>query len=99
RPPRPCLFPYTTLFRSLLSVQALLLVRRAHEGGGVEDQHHPAFAEDRGARHAGHLAVVRLQRLDDDLLLAEKRVDEKRHARAVRSEEHTSELQSREKLV
>src|SRR2546429_5346418 len=68
RPPRSTLFPYTTLFRSIL--------RGAHRGA--------AFL----ARQKRHLTetIARAQPRD-------------RNRRAVRSEEHTSELQSRLHLV
>src|SRR2546430_3708077 len=72
RPPRSTLFPYTTLFRSLLADGRGLRVAgdgRGAEGGLAE---HP---ERRGERFQGG----GLQRL--------------------RSEEHTSELQSQSNLV
>src|SRR3712207_8940015 len=77
RPPRSTLFPYTTLFRSLLA-DALL-----QAGEQREDPLH--VAGDRRlvlAREGAHLEV-----------LAD------RHPREDRSEEHTSELQSRQYLV
>src|SRR3989442_2854659 len=61
RPPRSTLFPYTTLFRSLLGE-----ARELHRRG-----------RHRGVRPAHH----------------------RRGSRAARSEEHTSELQSRPHLV
>src|SRR3712207_7518125 len=66
RPPRSTLFPYTTLFRSLLVVLPV------------------------------GLALVRRQAADVLLVDDERRVDQ---AREDRSEEHTSELQSRQYLV
>src|SRR3712207_7372885 len=67
RPPRSTLFPYTTLFRSLLHLRPHRLERRAAQKRGRElDADSPALD--------GHV-------LDD------------------RSEEHTSELQSRQYLV
>src|SRR3712207_8915731 len=80
RPPRSTLFPYTTLFRSLLGLGEPVrpglrpwVVEREHQVGG------------RGVP----------QPLDDDVpRLAD--VGEADHAR---SEEHTSELQSRQYLV
>src|SRR3712207_7546532 len=85
RPPRSTLFPYTTLFRS----DALL--DRARRVVGVQDP----LEEDRELRAvAQELQVLPLQR--------RPRVDadERLHRRArVRSEEHTSELQSRQYLV
>src|SRR2546429_5208028 len=74
RPPRSTLFPYTTLFRSLLHVLVQHPVGRKppdRRGDG------PAHEIDPGARHARFLAGVDL----------------------MRSEEHTSELQSRLHLV
>src|SRR3712207_7003228 len=66
RPPRSTLFPYTTLFRSV--------VHRRHAQCGAREV----------GRHRG-------QRAADDPAL--------RAAVVVRSEEHTSELQSRQYLV
>src|SRR3989442_3527155 len=72
RPPRSTLFPYTTLFRSLVRHRQEELAEQ--EGGrGRGDQRN---------RQAG-VAVEHAQRGDD----------------FVRSEEHTSELQSRPHLV
>src|SRR3712207_8338336 len=87
RPPRSTLFPYTTLFRSVLLQQA---------------QPHLA---DRGV--AGHRVPQPLQRhLADDgdrrgvQQLRDALADEGgAHEDAARSEEHTSELQSRQYLV
>src|SRR3712207_8695045 len=83
RPPRSTLFPYTTLFRSLEQPLGLLQ---------VDDVDAPALAED----VAAHLGVpparlvaemdAGLQQLPDSHFLG-------------RSEEHTSELQSRQYLV
>src|SRR3712207_7450809 len=75
RPPRSTLFPYTTLFRSLLQAPEVEQRRLLRAPAGVE-----------------------LRRLDAEVgdvdVLA-------RHAELheVRSEEHTSELQSRQYLV
>src|SRR3989454_2321249 len=67
RPPRSTLFPYTTLFRSLLAgVDDDLVGGDARDHPGAPGDHH-------GARVAGHLFL--------------------------RSEEHTSELQSPCNLV
>src|SRR3712207_6990318 len=84
RPPRSTLFPYTTLFRSL---------RALHDGpepqlGGRAELARPlpVVARDRD----DDVAVA----LGDDLGLGDTEpVD------ALRSEEHTSELQSRQYLV
>src|SRR3712207_7155605 len=84
RPPRSTLFPYTTLFRSLLldvgdRLQELLAALQ--------------IGLPRGLRGLDD-ALVELSHLLDHLLDA-RRVA----ARLVRSEEHTSELQSRQYLV
>src|SRR2546422_6761614 len=86
RPPRSTLFPYTTLFRSL--------VRRLAPPVGVAcgDLHREEPREDRIARErrgGGEDAVV-VRLLD---------IEQRRHELAQRSEEHTSELQSRLHLV
>src|SRR3712207_7209724 len=85
RPPRSTLFPYTTLFRSR---------------PGEPDEHPLAVgAHDERERVIEHdlllalLQVVVRDRLLDPLRVAGARV------LVVRSEEHTSELQSRQYLV
>src|SRR5690606_39361131 len=93
-PPRSSVFPYTTLFRSYLAPLAVLLyltsVLRVEIYGVV------AFS----------VAIVQLAGvLTDfgfDLAGAHKVAvwrDNKLYISRLRSEEHTSELQSREKLV
>src|SRR3712207_6933655 len=84
RPPRSTLFPYTTLFRSLRAVRA----RR--------DPRAPAraAADDRAPRQFLQRAV--LVRVHGSALLRPLAAGD-RVAR--RSEEHTSELQSRQYLV
>src|SRR3712207_7524870 len=84
RPPRSTLFPYTTLFRSHAQLHAL---GRRGVGGGVD-------------------GVVQQVAEDRDEILHGKGPAERRSARldhqfhsALRSEEHTSELQSRQYLV
>src|SRR3712207_6927412 len=82
RPPRSTLFPYTTLFRSLLDIEVF-------QTDGAEFQalpmdHQIAFPDDQFDRAAAHI---------DDQGRAVRQVH------AVRSEEHTSELQSRQYLV
>src|SRR5258707_2950376 len=73
RPPRSTLFPYTTLFRSLIGEVAL---------GGLT----PAGAENKIA-----------QQLMDGKFVLKPQVSV--NVIRVRSEEHTSELQSRQYLV
>src|SRR3712207_7671010 len=79
RPPRSTLFPYTTLFRSVLEddVELGLLFLGGGRGGARSSGHHD------GAARGGLDAVLVLE----DLLQL-----------LGRSEEHTSELQSRQYL-
>src|SRR3712207_7116646 len=74
RPPRSTLFPYTTLFRSILDPFGVGDDHAAGVGQDVRHDHHPPLAEDAVGR--GGRRPVR-----------------------PRSEEHTSELQSRQYLV
>src|SRR3712207_6923944 len=83
RPPRSTLFPYTTLFRSGRAA------RRRPAGAGAPG--------DAGGHRAGHPAVGPAPRLrEDPVLLTARRPTA---CRGRRSEEHTSELQSRQYLV
>src|SRR3712207_7246331 len=84
RPPRSTLFPYTTLFRSLVDQLGGDPERR---GGGAlahPGLQHPQLVALDGELDVAQVPVVRLQR---------------RHDAEQRSEEHTSELQSRQYLV
>src|SRR3712207_8826299 len=71
RPPRSTLFPYTTLFRSL-----------------VRSDRHVAATPRPGARRGAAARLPRRRRAGTSTLRGR-----------VRSEEHTSELQSRQYLV
>src|SRR3712207_7378669 len=84
RPPRSTLFPYTTLFRS--AVRAGVVVHRAEDRGG----------RARAERERGELAQVVLAGRVGPVEAGEGGL--LRRLR-VRSEEHTSELQSRPYLV
>src|SRR3712207_8640874 len=85
RPPRSTLFPYTTLFRSDPAAAGRLPGhgQPAARGGGPARPCRRRPPGDPGRRHAGHPAGRRL---------AAPRA-------RPRSEEHTSELQSRQYLV
>src|SRR5438876_6656612 len=84
RPPRSTLFPYTTLFRSPL-------VLAPGELAAVDD-----YAAQRGAVPAQELG----ERMHDDVgAVVERPQQDRRRDRVVRSEEHTSELQSPVHLV
>src|SRR2546429_5160538 len=79
RPPRSTLFPYTTLFRSQLSVAE-----------------HPGR---RRQRHAQGGTAYRPACAHDDLQSAPHGAEQDGFGDEERSEEHTSELQSRLHLV
>src|SRR3712207_8504471 len=84
RPPRSTLFPYTTLFRSDRGVDVQHRPRRG-PGGEPDDVAVQPYPADLGQRHP--------RRLDE---MADRGVGV---VRQPRSEEHTSELQSRQYLV
>src|SRR5258707_10699351 len=88
RPPRSTLFPYTTLFRS-------------HDGGRQEEVFVRGREEER--LHAGREAPVHARELEL-VLEIRNRPQPAQDDRGLlllheRSEEHTSELQSRQYLV
>src|SRR3712207_7699251 len=83
RPPRSTLFPYTTLFRSILGRELIDVPRRrAGAGGAVLVREAPVGHGRCPAALSEHLGQALQARLVGD-----------------RSEEHTSELQSRQYLV
>src|SRR2546430_11329709 len=85
RPPRSTLFPYTTLFRSRPSRSVTLRLRR--------DVVRP-FGKQR-VQPLAHRFQLAAHHLD----LLRRRVEHLSARRAIRSEEHTSELQSQSNLV
>src|SRR5690606_41641368 len=96
RPPRSTLFPYTTLFRS----------GKAHPREGVrrQDGEHQLPHQDDDHDLCGHhdrrdeVLVTGAEELGV-VLARERRREAQRIVARERSEEHTSELQSRENLV
>src|SRR3712207_7575087 len=87
RPPRSTLFPYTTLFRSVEGDPAVVVLDvdgLAEAAGGAGLQDHAAVGRVDGRTDRGG---------DVHALVHGP------PARSVRSEEHTSELQSRQYLV
>src|SRR5690606_40518623 len=87
-PPRPTLFPYTTLFRSglcVLRAQVLLEATRQHQHNVGLLPYACRLLE--AAQHGREIPVELVA------VLVELRCHDQR------SEEHTSELQSRENLV
>src|SRR3712207_7561959 len=91
RPPRSTLFPYTTLFRSRQSRPG----RRVGDARGAEraEVAHEEVVEGSIAREGP--AKPRLRRREPD----PARPAPQAARRHLRSEEHTSELQSRQYLV
>src|SRR3712207_8689596 len=90
RPPRSTLFPYTTLFRSALVPE---------QDGEGEDRLEVAH-EGPGRLRAGSLRPVHVQGQAEYEPASLVALAEPLHAlRIGRSEEHTSELQSRQYLV
>src|SRR5690606_41366650 len=90
RPPTSTLFPYTTLFRShqgkgdgAHQQREPAALEHLHRGGAEEREIHHQQGEHRGGHRGG--------------MPAPQPVGDRR--RQHRSEEHTSELQSRENLV
>src|SRR3712207_7316788 len=85
RPPRSTLFPYTTLFRSPIRDPGRL------QGAGIEDHRQ---------RRLGHGDELLADTRDVDIAVVGQVGRERRaHSLEQRSEEHTSELQSRQYLV
>src|SRR2546425_8119756 len=87
RPPRSTLFPYTTLFRSLLTARGHL--RRV--GPGVSQGDRARHCRFSGRRRAAASAATTVR--------ANDRATSSLDTRPSRSEEHTSELQSLAYLV
>src|SRR3712207_9584117 len=96
RPPRSTLFPYTTLFRSRADASRRVgaaLVRRLRVGRGWRvAARHGGVAR----RATGEGVSEMTDETGDEQSMAER---EERAGHALRSEEHTSELQSRQYLV
>src|SRR3712207_8674504 len=92
RPPRSTLFPYTTLFRSRREIWVRLRSRYQHvtkRAGGAA-----VFTEPPGEASASRRAQIGRRQV-----LGGGSVDWPARACGARSEEHTSELQSRQYLV
>src|SRR2546427_2267322 len=95
RPPRSPLFPSTTLFRSPAGGSR----RRCAQKRRTADVTHPAFEAQLDAYLDGELAAPDAAELEQHLRACPdcSRLEQRR--RALRSEEHTSELQSQSNLV
>src|SRR3712207_7572694 len=89
RPPRSTLFPYTTLFRSQAGRLQSLLGHLARHAPAVHEHVHEHEVVVRPARDEAEALLLQL--VGEGLGVGERA--------ALRSEEHTSELQSRQYLV
>src|SRR5437868_12704080 len=88
QPTTSTLFPYTTLFRSHMGEHDVVEhVEREDGHGDEEDEEAQSYGKTQASRKGPHMAV------------GEEARKEKAPARGLRSEEHTSELQSRFDLV
>src|SRR2546430_13488834 len=87
RPPRSTLFPYTTLFRSHPQV--------------LHEERHPVplLLDELAGRLAGSVPGFRLDLDQHRLWPRLRRLERRRELEGMRSEEHTSELQSQSNLV
>src|SRR5260370_16926548 len=90
RPPRSTLFPYTTLFRSLVTLLDGADAADVETDRGVEFQR---IAAGRSLRAAIHHANLHADLIDED------HHGDLHQSDPHRSEEHTSELQSHLNLV
>src|SRR3712207_7280304 len=88
RPPRSTLFPYTTLFRSYG-------FNRSHSVAYAHVAYQTAYLK---ANYPEHFYAAVMTYCTDDAAKIFKYASELR-AQGIRSEEHTSELQSRQYLV
>src|SRR5690606_42143635 len=98
RPPLPTLFPYTTLFRSEARNQAEALVHSSEKS--LKDYGDKVSEGDRTAIQDAITALrTALEGEDADDIQAKSTALAEASMKLGRSEEHTSELQSRENLV
>src|SRR3712207_7453139 len=101
RPPRSTLFPYTTLFRSEEGVGVIYISHRLDELYEICDR--VTILRDGRVAHTGELAGLSRLQLIAHMLGRELAEVEKEGTTGFseehRSEEHTSELQSRQYIV
>src|SRR5690606_42088863 len=95
RPPRATLFPYTTLFRSYAETNGEVVERDQLEPKHFENW--VKWAKEKGVGLDFNPTLFSHSKAADGLTLAHP--DEKIREFWIRSDEHTSELQSRENLV
>src|SRR3989441_10642745 len=96
RPPRSTLFPYTTLFRS----ENIKLEDLGRAKKVVVDKDNTTIVEGSGKASAieGRIKQIRAQ-IDETTSDYDREKLQERHDHLLRSEEHTSELQSLAYLV
>src|SRR3712207_7524498 len=94
RPPRSTLFPYTTLFRSGDEVD-----ERLGMAEGQAELEPVLVRGERGVAGVGVETLTHLVQRRDAFTPAARQVQRAQIERQARSEEHTSELQSRQYLV
>src|SRR5688572_32490646 len=94
RPPRSTLFPYTTLFRSWPFYRDLRLLRRAAADFGRADFETRVQINSKSSILPVAQTFNAMAERIETLVSAHKEL-----THAVRSEEHTSELQSQSNLV
>src|SRR5690606_40765526 len=94
-PPTPTLFPYTTLFRSL----AFLHLPHRHQRDETRGQHVEQDEQEKRAQRDEQFGQARVVNapVEGHALVTQRERDD--GVAFSRSEEHTSELQSRENLV
>src|SRR3712207_8743750 len=95
RPPRSTLFPYTTLFRSRSGSVLLENARRKH----LHEQPDAGRNEQRVVEETQHRDEVRDEVDRGKRVGSDEKPEGARIPGGARSEEHTSELQSRQYLV
>src|SRR3712207_7419119 len=88
RPPRSTLFPYTTLFRS--KIELFQIVAR---------QQFRSRTRSHNTSRLKNIRMIRVSQRQGGILLREEETDVFLLVQHLRSEEHTSELQSRQYLV
>src|SRR5207249_6103277 len=99
RPPRSTLFPYTTLFRSDLTNKDQANTEWLQGLGSAQNRMGDVL-EARGLPDAARRAFDDALAIDQELVTRNPRnPDWQRNLAVARSEEHTSELQSRFDLV
>src|SRR3712207_7814238 len=95
RPPRSTLFPYTTLFRSILSAASIITFKETHVAG-IAYSNLGYAGGPHGLLLCGQLyrdikQPLKPSRIDGLIVIALTYL--------IRSEEHTAEIQSRQYLV